>query len=30
MNPIEKKSKFLYLWRRYGIWIGAAIIVSCL
>jgi len=30
MNPIEKKSKFLSLWRRYGIWIGAAIIVCVL
>jgi branched-chain amino acid transport system permease protein len=30
MNPIEKKSKFLTLWRRYGIWIGAAIIVCLL
>ena len=30
MNPIEKKSKFLCLWRRYGIWIGAAIIVCLL
>jgi len=30
MNPIEKKSKFLSLWRRYGIWIGAAIIVCLL
>ncbi len=30
MNPIEKKSRFLSLWRRYGIWIGAAIIVCLL
>jgi branched-chain amino acid transport system permease protein len=30
MNPIEKKSKFLSLWRRYGIWIGAALIVCLL
>jgi branched-chain amino acid transport system permease protein len=30
MNPIENKSKFFILWRRYGIWIGAAIIVCLL
>jgi branched-chain amino acid transport system permease protein len=30
MSPIEKKTKFLSLWRRYGFWIGAAIIVCLL
>ncbi len=29
MSPIEEKSKFLYWWRRYGFWIGAAIL-ACL
>ncbi len=29
MSPIEEKSKFLYFWRRYGFWIGAAIL-ACL
>jgi branched-chain amino acid transport system permease protein len=27
---MEKQSKFTALWRRYGIWIGAAIIVCLL
>jgi branched-chain amino acid transport system permease protein len=30
MSPIERKSRFLSLWRRYGIWIGAVIIVCLL
>lgn len=30
MSLIERKSRFLSLWRRYGIWIGAVIIVCLL